>query len=354
MRIASSFNRHIRLLALLVGISLGLLTPDMIQAAPPSPSTKSSRAVIHFITVNERKYLRLSEIARFYHCSINKSITAENKTLTLTNRFRQKLIFTADSIQCTLDGYQINFCYKVLYKHGEFYLEETDFRDFLDPILRTQTIPRRTIKTIMLDPGHGGKDHGTEKDGTMEKDLNLLLAKRIRSILQKRGYKVIMTREKDVEMSLQARSELCETQKPDLYISVHCNAHATSKDIQGIEVWIANPVGVPSYGTTTLGKDLPGTKFHSSNALLAYLTLKELIKASKATDRGVRRKQFYVISHSPAPSMLIEFGFLSNEAERKKMLTTTYQDKLCAAVCDAIDKFAKLVAPKPSTAPAMR
>ena len=321
-----------------------------VQAAPPAtthPSGHSRRPVIHYVTIDKRNYLRLSEVAAFYQCTVTRKLSAKEKTLTLTNRHGQKLLFTADSICATLDGYQINFCYKVLCKKGEFLLEQTDFKDFLDPILRTQTVPKLAVKTIMLDPGHGGKDHGAEYGGTMEKDLNLLLAKRIRSILQRRGYTVLMTREKDVEVTLQKRSELCAAKKPDLFISVHCNAHATSTDINGIEVWIANPFGVPSYGTTTLGQDLPGTKYHSSNALLAYLTLKELLMATKANDRGIRRKQFYVISHSPAPSMLIEFGFLSNEAERKNLIDTSYQDKQCAAVCDAIDKFAKIVAPPP-------
>ncbi|MBQ4479361.1 MAG: N-acetylmuramoyl-L-alanine amidase [Victivallales bacterium] len=349
MRTPFPFHRLLEMLAVtLAALLLACLSASRVHAAPappPGPSGQSRRPVIHYITINKRNYLRISEIASFYQCTATRKITVQQKTITLTNRHGQKLLFTADSISATLDGYQINFCYKVLYQKGEFYLEQTDFKDFLDPILRTQTVPKRAVKTIMLDPGHGGKDHGTEQGGTMEKDLNLLLAKRIRSILQRRGYTVLMTREKDVETTLQKRSELCAAKKPDLFISVHCNAHAGSTDINGIEVWIANPVGVPSYGTTTLGQDLPGTKYHSSNALLAYLTLKELIKTTKANDRGIRRKQFYVISHSPAPSMLVEFGFLSNEAERKNLLDTSYQDKLCAAVCDAIDKFAQIVAP---------
>ncbi|MBR4125301.1 MAG: N-acetylmuramoyl-L-alanine amidase [Victivallales bacterium] len=312
-------------------------------------AAEPQRPVIHYITVNSRKYLRLSEIARFYKCTVSQKITSKEKVLTLSNRLGQKVVFTADSIKCSLDGYQVNFCYKVIFRQGEFHLEQTDFANFLDPILRARTVPKRKIKTIMLDPGHGGKDQGTEQAGIKEKDVNLRMARRIRSILQKRGYIVLMTREKDADLTLAARSGLCAAKKPDLFVSLHCNAHA-SADISGIEVWIANPVGVPSYGTTTLGKDLPGTKFHSQNALLAYLTLKSLVKTTKATDRGIRRKQFYVISHSPAPSMLVEFGFLSNEAERKKMLTDSYQDKLCAALCDAIDQFAKVTAPRPPVA----
>ena len=334
--------RH-RLLLLLVAMLLatgyGQLPVGRLAAAEQQP-----RAVIHYVTVDGRRFLRLSEIASFYKCSVSRKITATEKTITLANRQGQKIVFTADSVKCTLGGCQVNLCYKVRFLKGEFHLEQSDFTYFLDPILRAKNIPKRKVKTIMLDPGHGGKDQGTEQNGTKEKNLNLLLAKRIRSILRKRGYTVVMTREKDQDLTLQDRSKLCAAKKPDLFISIHCNAHDKA-DISGVEVWIANPSGVPSYGTTTLGKDLPGTKFHAQNALLSYLALKSLVKATKAADRGVRRKQFYVISHSPAPSMLVEFGFLSNEAERKKMLTSAYQDKLCAALCDAIDQFAKITAP---------
>ena len=333
---------------LLLTVTLLMLMTASVGGSQRLYAAEQQRPVIHYITANSRKYLRLSEIARFYKCSVSQKITSKEKVLTISNRLGQKIVFTADSVKCTLDGYQVNFCYKILFRRGDFHIEQTDFSNFLDPILRVKTIPSRQVKTIMLDPGHGGKDQGTEQAGIKEKELNLLLAKRIRSILQKRGYTVLMTRDNDVQLSLAARSKLCETKKPDLFISLHCNAHSAA-DVNGIEVWIANPAGVPSYGTTTLGKNLPGTKFHSSNALLAYLTLKSLVKATKATDRGVRRKQLYVISHSPAPSMLVEFGFLSNEAERKKMLDSAYQDKLCAALCDAIDQFAKIVKPAPPT-----
>ena len=321
-----------------------------ILAAPPPPN---SRPVIHYVLHNSRKYLRISDIARFYHFTATTRITSKEKTITLTNKHGQKLVFTDDRLQCTIDGYQVNCCYKVFFHRGEFHLEQTDFTYLIDPILRSSKIPSRAVKTIVLDPGHGGKDQGAAYGKTLEKSINLLLAKRIRSILQRRGYTVFMTREKDIDLSLEARAKFCAAKRPDLFISIHCNA-AELDSIDGIEVWAANPPGVPSYGTSKLGEEVVGTKpeILVPNALLSYLALKSLVKATNATDRGVRRKQFYVLRHSVAPAILVEFGFLSNEAERKKMLDSSYQDKLCVAICDAVDQFAKLVKPQPASKPA--
>ena len=203
-----SLLRH-RLLLLTVTLLL------LMTASAGGPwrlnAAEQQRPVIHYITVNSRKYLRLSEIARFYKCSVSQKISSKEKILTISNHLGQKIVFTADSEKCTLDGYQVNFCYKILFRRGDFHIEQTDFSNFLDPILRVKTIPSRQVKTIMLDPGHGGKDQGTEQAGIKEKELNLLLAKRVRSILQKRGYTVLMTRDKDVQLSLADRSKLCET-----------------------------------------------------------------------------------------------------------------------------------------------
>jgi N-acetylmuramoyl-L-alanine amidase len=233
-------------------------------------------------------------------------------------------------------------------------LETTDFQQFLDPIVRTAIIPRRTIRSVMIDPGHGGTDQGATaaKGKVEEKALNLQIATRIGNLLRQRGYIVHYTRTKDTAVTLPARSAAAAKLKPDLFISVHCNSHADPK-INGIELFIANPAGVPSYGTTTIGKDCPSVKFNTTNALWAFLMQSSLINATKATDRGVKRKQFAVVRETPTPAMLIEFGFLSNAAERKKLQDAKYQAKLAAAVADGVDSIAKLLQP-PSKAPPAR
>lgn len=208
----------------------------------------------------------------------------------------------------------------------------------------------------MLDAGHGGSDQGAEGGGIKEKNLNLAMVRRVGAILSKRGYRVVYTRRGDATLPLASRSIAAGKVKPALFLSIHCNS-SSLKNISGIEVFIANPAGVPSYGTDTLGVKAPGTAYNRINALWAYYTQRELIRATKAVDRGVKRKQFYVIRETAAPSMLVEIGFLSNEAERRKLLQADYQDKIAVALCDAVDKLAKSIRPpvKPaSTAPPPR
>ena len=68
--------------------------------------------------------------------------------------------------------------------------------------------------------------------------------------------------------------------------------------------------------------------------------------ATKAEDRGIKRKQFKVVIDTPAPAMLVELGFISNKAERAKLIRADYQDKLAVAICDSIDKLRKTLKPK--------
>ncbi len=334
-----------------VGKSGDNAKPAMVAVRKPKSN------VIHYVTLKKRRYLYLHEVAAYYNLNYAISGNAKAHKVILSNlRYGIKLEFTENSPVVLINGTTAALCYPILPYKGAFMLENTDFSEFIDPIMRPARIPRRIIRTIMLDAGHGGTDHGAEAGGVMEKTLNLAMAKRVGAILTKRGYRVLYTRDKDVTMSLAARSAAAKAQNPALFLSIHCNS-TQQKSIHGIEVFIANPAGVPSYGTTTLGQDAPSTKYNRTNALWAYYTQKDLTKATKALERGVKRKQFYVIRETPTPSMLVEIGFLSNDAERKKLLQAEYQDKIAVALCDAIDKLTKAVRPpvKPaSTAPPAR
>lgn len=331
--------------------------PLAASAAPLLAARGNSRNVIHYVTINKRRYLYLHEIAAYYRvgCSIG-GVRPTRKVVLGDARGNSRLEFTENSVSALINGTAAALCFPVVVHKGNFMLEHTDFSELIDPIMRPARVPRRIIKTIMLDAGHGGTDHGAQAGGVMEKTLNLAMTRRVGAILAKRGYRVLYTRGGDVTMSLESRSKAAALRKPALFLSIHCNS-AVQKDIHGIEVFIANPAGAPSYGTDVLGKDCPSTKYNRINALWAYYAQSALVGATKAADRGVKRKQFYVVRETPAPSMLVEIGFLSNDAERRKLLQADYQDKIAVALCDSIDKLARAVRPpvKPaSTAPPRR
>lgn len=318
-------------------------------AAAKKPSPR--KVVLHSVTVKKRKYLYLREVAALYGCKYTYS--SASKQAVMSDSGGVKLVFKRDSVSSQVNGIEVALSYPVIMHKNALLLSLSDFQELLHPIMRPSTAPRRTINTVVIDPGHGGKDTGAKFGKVLEKDYNLIIARRVGAILQKRGYRVLYTRSTDKALELAERSKYAEKQKPDLFLSIHCNS-AADTSISGIEVFVANPVGTPSFGTKTLGKKGPGTGYNAINAVWAYKTQAALIKATGAKDRGVKRKQFYVLRETPAPAMLIECGFLSCPAERKLLAKNDYLDKLAVAICDGVDDARKALAPPPKRTPAPR
>ena len=326
------------------------VSPAAVKAAVPSqkPAKAAKKPAIPELTYGKRKYLDLRKVARHFGFKASEKTIDKDRIITLTTAHGETIVFTAAKQLFTVSGTTASLSYPVLWKNGLFLLEKTDFTEFLEPLLNTSLIPRRVIKTIVIDPGHGGTDQGAAHGKLLEKTLNLIMARRVAAILRARGYQVSMTRTTDKTTTLQERCDFAAKMKPDLFLSIHCNS-AEDTAINGVEVFIANPPGVPSFGTTNIGKTGAATPYQRTSALWAYHTQRALVSATKATDRGIKRKQFKVIIDSPAPSMLAELGFLSNDKEREEMLKPAYQDKLACALCDGIDKLAKTI--KPQTSP---
>ena len=327
--------------------------PAKGAAASAKPAAKAERFVIRYTTINKRRYLPLKSIAEYYKLSYRPNVKEKSAVLMNAAGTAKVAVFKADSRSFTLNGTTAGLSYPIVIHKGQFMLELTDFQDFLDPIMRPKSIPKRKIRTIMLDAGHGGNDNGAQAGGRCEKDLNLLMVRRIGAILTVRGYKVLYTRTEDKTMTLEERSKAAAKHKPDLFISIHCNAIDAEQAAKtsGIEVYVANAKGVPSYGGNVIGQDRPGAKFQSTNAYWAYLMQRSLLKATSAVDRGVKRKQFYVVAHTPVPAMLIELGFITHAEEFKKLTSTAYQDKLAVAVCDGVDQIEKALRPPNTKGP---
>lgn len=334
---------------LLFMMGLGLAAAPAKPAPPPA---KSARFVIRYTTINKRRYLPLKSVAEYYKLVYRPNI--KDKSVVLLNATGAKVaVFKANSRNFTLNGTAAGLSFPIVIHKDQFMLELTDFQDFIDPIMRPQSIPKRKIRTIMLDAGHGGKDTGAQAGGRNEKDINLLMVRRIGAILTMRGYTVLYTRTDDKFVELKDRSKAATKHKPDLFISIHCNAIAPEQadKISGIEVYVANAKGVPSYGGDVIGQDRPGAKFQSTNAYWAYLMQRSLLKATSAVDRGVKRKQLSVVAYTPVPAMLIELGFLTHKEEFKKMTTPAYQDKLAVAICDGVNQIEKALRPPNTKGP---
>jgi len=219
-------------------------------------------------------------------------------------------------------------------------IEETDFKRILAPLVVPHYfgLPPQ-LKRIVIDPGHGGKDHGTtnKAQGIMEKQMALDVSKRLKSILEKQGYQVSLTRSHDQFISLKERPKIANTQKADLFVSVHFNSVAKSASaVKGVETYaltLQNQPSTSSHKKQHSDNELfPGNRNDPSNSLLAYNVQRNLRTSLGASDRGVKRARFAVLKTLDCPGVLVEAGFISNPEECKNIGSSAYRQKIAEAI----------------------
>lgn len=226
---------------------------------------------------------------------------------------------------------------------------------------------------VLLDPGHGGKDPGAMGSrGTKEKNVNLDIAIRLRDALSRNGIEVVMTRETDVFIPLEQRTQICRRESPDAFISIHANA-ADSPSATGIETfyitqeiddavrartaWLP-PEGTERFlGTRTVSsgetREFLYTVLYEqlrreSRRLAHYIQDALLDSLTLSTDRGVKEDNFHVLRGAICPAALVETGFLSNPST-EKLLSSPYDRKKVADAIAAgiVQYFAQKQPPSP-------
>jgi len=214
----------------------------------------------------------------------------------------------------------------------------------LRPLLKPEPWKLSRERIVVIDPGHGGGNRGTRSilSGTrFEKEYSLDWARRLKPLLEKRGWKVHLTRDSDVDVPLQDRVAFADRRRADLFISLHFNSSFPKLDPRGIETYALTPRGLPST-TVRSGKDdvnvaHAGNAQDSFNLRLATSVHRSLIESLGATDRGVKRARFMtVLQGQKRPAILIEAGFLSNPDEARLISSPGYRQKLAEAVANAL------------------
>ena len=182
----------------------------------------------------------------------------------------------------------------------------------------------KAMQRVVLDPGHGGADYGAVGGGYYEKNINLEVAKLVQEKLAKKDIYVYMTRTKDTTLTLEDRVNYSNEISPDIYVSIHTNS-TLQEDSYGLE--------------THYYKD---DSLELANTIHANFASEKNLKKWETKDRGVIKSRFYVINHTEAPSVLIEIGFISNLAERAKLLTGKRQDEIAEAIVKGILEYLKV------------
>jgi len=189
------------------------------------------------------------------------------------------------------------------------------------------TIPRRTSPgippsrvpnsrmSVIIDPGHGGKDPGAIGIGGLkEKDVILPISIRVAQILQQNGVQAVLTRNSDFFVSLKGRVDMAERRNAGLFVSIHANSVGLSRpDVSGLEVY-----------------------YYSSGYNLANSVRSGILNSVRVRDRGVRKARFYVLRKTSMPAILVETGYVTGREDAPKLASPQYREQMAQGIANGI------------------
>ncbi len=308
-----------------------------------------------FFRFNGQNYVPVESWARAdgLHCAWLRrgEMVATNRTT--------RLIFDVDSHYVEINGVQVALSFPIASQNGMALVAQFDLNAAIRPLLFPPRYVRPAfIRTICLDPGHGGRDTGNRVGWHYEKVYTLALAAEVRDQLRRAGFNVIMTRTKDTYVDLPARPALANRLGSDLFVSLHFNATQVGRDeVEGPETYCITPVGASSTNARGEGSNhgpTPANRDEDASLLFAYQIEKSLVENLNAEDRGVRRARFAVLRDARMPAILIEGGYMTNPYESKKIYSAAYRRQMAQAIVKGILAYQKLtLPPTPAFPPAL-
>ena len=217
-----------------------------------------------------------------------------------------------------------------------------------------------SVRTVIIDPGHGGRDPGTMHNGVVEQDVNLDIAKRLKAILEKLGYTVHLTRTGNTWISLSERVNFSRKKKGDLFISIHVNA-SDNTGISGLETYILDFARSSSVSRLAMVENADSGRLGDMDKILTEIltgarttesrrladriqknTLSYLKKNGASTrDGGVKGAPFFVLVGSSMPSVLVEVGYCTNKKEASRLKSSKHRQRLAQGLANGIHAYAR-------------
>jgi len=343
--------------------------------------------------IKEHKYY--ISVNNFSDVLLNKNFTNNNTEKIVIYFGDTKIKITANTSFVIINDKAYQLQNNVFQRKGEYYVPLDDLLTLLTqqtntdysmdyasmsislgsviqniPIVETTDLNKEKKKwqfdTIIIDPGHGGKDPGSVGyKGTKEKDIVLDVSKRLARKIQKNlRIKTVLTRDEDVFVRLQDRTKFANTNEGDLFISIHVNSNESKKPY-GFETYLLKPgrnqeaINVALRENSVI--ELEGNKFEkltdeqliqatiAQSGFVQYsekfaaLIQEEIDKRVQSRNRGVKQAGFYVLMGASMPNVLIELGYISNPNEEKKLNSSSYRDMLATSIYYAILKYQKIL-----------
>ena len=296
------------------------------------------------IKVSGHDYLSVDNISKFYGLTAEVVPAGEKMRL---ETVRSPLEFVRDSREVMINGARSWLCFPVIEHEGKFLVTRTDLAKTIEPLLRPQRVPNAgKVETVVLDPGHGGHDKGALSRYGSEKDFALDVARTLRTLLQAKGLRVIMTREGDYFVPLEVRAQIANAARNSIFVSIHFNATDRDPNATGFEIFSFTPRGAPSTSDDSVAPSSlsvqAGTEVDAKSVALSACIYHSMIGHIPEFDRGIKRERFAVLSLTRVPAVLVEGGFLTERGESQLIAKKDWRVKLAQAIGAGVENYVAL------------
>ena len=334
-------HRKLSLLLLFLFLIPNPLLASWLQRSKNSPS---------YLIRNRIHYVGLKTLLAFYGGTVH----LEKEQKWAAHFGKTHLLFTPFSKRIQTRRRSLWMHQEALYLHGEIYLNIGSVVDLLPPFLSFQAskpihLPQK-IRSILIDPGHGGKDHGAKNKWYSEKTLNLTLAKLLLRKLKELGFQVRLTRYSDVYLHLEDRITMSHRFDPDLFLSLHGNA-SKEKKVKGFELFILKDLKHHHHFNSTKSF-FPKERYYMDYLNQNYIRLtkkwaknieSQLKTIPSLKSRGIKHEAFRLLRHVKTPSLILEVGFVTNPGEalflKKKANLVLIANKIASAFASLRSHF---------------
>jgi len=297
----------------------------------------SAGAAWKLVTIGGQEYVTVQGIKEFY-----KFAGIERSGATVALRSPRLVVrLRSGSQEMFVNGVKFMLSLPVTSQGKDVLVSRIDLSKLIDPVLRPSHIAQGPLfTTVVVDPGHGGHDTGARgvfgNEETYTLDTSLRLAKQ----LQARGFKVVMTRTRDMFPSLPQRVEVANSAPSSIFVSVHFNSGGSSA--QGVETYALAPQGTNRSRKEDNENDavrFRGNSRDSENIALATAVHASMLYQLKAVDRGVLRDRWFLLKGIQTPGILVEGGFITSPAEGAKIHNPLYRERLASSIAAGVMNY---------------
>lgn len=302
----------------------------------PSRAVTADGAMWNATSVGEVGYLPLEDLRSFY--KLMPLPQPESGTRAIGNG-ETTLVFGPGARELKVNGIRFILSHPVkdVVTNSDLLISKQDMVKLVDPVLRpTYIANRRLVKSVVIDPGHGGHDAGTVTPYAREADVALIVANKLAEELRRRGFHAVLTHDANRYQSDQQRVDAAGEALNPIFISLHTNSGRS--DISGVETYTVVPAEAE-------GKSLPGNENDAANIALALALHSSLVKQCGAKDGACRRMHYSLLSSLNCPAARVELGYATNPQEGALLSTDVYQSRMATALADGVERFAHLMNP---------